>query len=121
MVTQATSFSRSGVTDWVIQRASALILASYTVFLVIYCLVVDVDYAAWKGLFDQTWMQIFTLVTLLSVCAHGWIGMWMIGTDYLRPHTAGTSANTLRALYQLGCVLLILVYLIWGIKIVWGF
>ena len=121
MVTQATSFGRTGINDWVVQRVSAVILAAYSLFLVGFCLIVDVDYSAWRGLFDQTWMQIFTLLALLATCAHAWIGMWIIGTDYLRPHMAGDSATMLRAVYQIGCTLLILVYLIWGIKIVWGF
>ena len=33
MVTQVTSLSRNGVSDWIIQRVTAYILAAYTVVL----------------------------------------------------------------------------------------
>jgi succinate dehydrogenase / fumarate reductase membrane anchor subunit len=121
MVTQATSFSRNGVADWIVQRVTAYILAAYTVVLVGYILLSgEMDFAAWRALFDQTWMQVFTLLALLSTCAHAWIGMWTIGTDYIREHYFGGGADAIRLLYQVGCVLVIAIYLIWGVKILWG-
>lgn len=121
MVTQATSFSRNGVSDWIVQRVSAYVMAVYTVVLVGYVLIHgDMSYADWHGLFQATWMQVFTLLVLLSTCAHAWIGMWTIGTDYIREHYFGPGANAIRMLYQVGCVLIIACYLIWGVKILWG-
>lgn len=121
MVTSVTSLSRSGVSDWLIQRVSAVIVAVYTVFLIGWILTSgEVTYDAWRGLFDRTWMQIFTLVTLLATCAHAWIGVWTVGSDYLQTRTLGDGANTLRFLYQIGAVLILIVYLVWGIKIMWG-
>ena len=38
MVTNITSFGRSGLSDWLMQRVSAVILALYTVFVVAYLL-----------------------------------------------------------------------------------
>ena len=93
MVTQVTSFSRNGLSDFIVQRVTAYILAAYTVFLVGYLLIQgDISYADWQSLFAQTWMQIFTLLALLSTCAHAWIGMWTIGTDYIREHYFGSGA-----------------------------
>lgn len=121
MVTQATSFSRNGVSDWIVQRATAYVLAAYTVFIVAYVLLNrDMTYAQWQTLFEQTWMQVFTLLALLSTCAHAWIGMWTVGTDYMREHYFGSSANGIRFVYQVVCVLVIACYLIWGVKILWG-
>ncbi len=121
MVTQVTNFARSGVADWVIQRATAVVLAVYTVFLFGYLLFTpDLDYASWRGLFDQTWVKIFTLISLLATCAHAWIGMWTVGTDYIGMHYFGENANRWRAVYQFGCVLVLFVYLIWGSSILWG-
>ena len=37
----------------------------------------------WKALFEQTWMRIFSLLAILSLAAHAWIGMWAVLTDYL--------------------------------------
>jgi succinate dehydrogenase / fumarate reductase, membrane anchor subunit len=121
MVTQITSLSRSGVSDWLIQRVTAVILAVYTVVLLAWVLMQgEVTYAAWRALFSSTWMQVFTLVALIATCAHGWIGVWTVGSDYLRVRTLGASGDTLRFVYQIGCSLVLLVYLVWGIKILWG-
>ncbi|MDP4766061.1 MAG: succinate dehydrogenase, hydrophobic membrane anchor protein [Pseudomonadales bacterium] len=121
MVTQVTSFSRNGLSDFIVQRATAYILASYTVVLVGWLLVHgDLSYADWQGLFSQTWMQVFTLLALLSTCAHAWIGMWTIGTDYIREHYFGPGADGMRLIYQVVCILTLACYLIWGIKILWG-
>ena len=30
-------------------------------------------------------MKIFSLAALVSICAHAWIGMWTLSTDYLKP------------------------------------
>lgn len=121
MATQVTSFSRNGVSDWLVQRITAVIVAVYSVVLVSYLLFQpEVTYQQWSELFSHTWMQVFTLITLLATCAHAWIGMWTLGTDYLRVHTIGDSADTLRFIYQLVCILVLVVYLFWGISILWG-
>ena len=121
MVTQVTSFSRNGLSDFIVQRVTAYILAAYTVFLVGYLLIQgDISYADWQSLFAQTWMQIFTLLALLSTCAHAWIGMWTIGTDYIREHYFGSGANGIRLIYQVVCILTLASYLIWGVKILCG-
>lgn len=121
MVTQATSMSRSGVTDWLIQRITAVILAAYTLCILGYvALHPDLTYAEWSAFFSNTGMQIFTMLALISTCAHAWIGMWTIGSDYLREHTLGEKAASLRFIYQIGCILVIVAYLIWGINILWG-
>jgi len=121
MVTQVTSFSRNGLSDWIVQRVTAVILALYTLLVVGFLAANgDVSYAQWKGLFDQTWMQVFTMLAMLSTCAHAWIGMWTIGTDYIREHYFGRGADSFRLVYQIGCILTLAIYLIWGVKILWG-
>ena len=96
MVTQATSLSRNGVSDWIIQRVTAYILAAYTVVLTGYVLVQEqLTFEVWRGLFDATWMQIFTLLAAGSIGLHAWVGMWTIGTDYIREHYFGEGANRL--------------------------
>ncbi len=121
MVSQVTSFGRNGVSDWLIQRISAVILAAYTVLLTgIILIQPDMTYTNWVALFSQTWMQVFTLIALLATCGHAWIGMWTAGTDYLRTHTMGSGANTVRFLYQTSCMLILVIYLVWGVKIIWG-
>jgi succinate dehydrogenase / fumarate reductase membrane anchor subunit len=121
MVTNATSLSRSGLSDWIIQRFSALILAAYTLCIVgSIVMTPEMDYAQWRSLFDSTGMRLFSLITLAALCAHAWVGMWTVGTDYLTERHLGSGATLLRLVYQAGCVILIAVYLLWGIEIFWG-
>ncbi len=121
MITQITSFSRNGLSDWLVQRVTAVILALYSVVVVGYLLINGgVNFTEWRQLFEQTWMQIFTLLAVISTCAHAWIGMWTIGTDYIREHYFGSSAVVARFVYQVICIITLAVYLIWCVKILWG-
>jgi succinate dehydrogenase / fumarate reductase membrane anchor subunit len=121
MVTQVTSMSRNGVSDWIIQRVSAVVLAAYTLCVLGFVLAnPGLDYANWSAYFTLTGMKVFTMLALLATSAHAWVGMWTIGSDYLQEHMLGAGAARLRFFYQIGSVLIILAYLIWGINILWG-
>ena len=121
MVTNATNLSRSGLSDWLIQRFSAVILAAYVLCVLgSIALTPEMDYSEWRGLFDSSVMRLFSLLALASLCAHAWIGMWTIGTDYLTERQLGSSATFIRLLYQVFCVLAVAVYMLWGIEIFWG-
>lgn len=114
MVTSITSFGRSGLYDWMIQRVTAVVLAVYTIFMVFYLAFgADLTYEMWQGLFEGTAMRIFTLLTLLSTAAHVWIGMWSVSTDYIKP-------TGIRFLFQSASGLLTFIYVVWGIQILWG-
>lgn len=120
-VTAVSNLGRNGTSDWVIQRISAVVLLAYTLFLVGYLLLhPDINYLQWKALFSLTCIRIFSLAALLSLVAHGWIGMWGIATDYLTERLLGPKGNVLRWLFLLACGVLTFVYLFWGIQILWG-
>lgn len=120
--TQVTTMGRNGLADWVIQRVSAIILGAYTIFLVVYLLLnPNLQYAQWQELFSQMWMRIFSMLALVSVAAHAWIGLWSVVTDYITERLIGPKALVLRLL-ALGTYALVTVcYLVWGIEILWGF
>ncbi|MCB1671321.1 MAG: succinate dehydrogenase, hydrophobic membrane anchor protein [Gammaproteobacteria bacterium] len=121
MVTNVSSFGRSGLFDWVVQRVSAVILASYTLCILSTLLLnPDMTYPEWQLVFDSFSMRFFTLLTLLAILAHGWIGMWTISTDYLTTRMMGGKGTVLRIGFQLLCIGLTLLYLVWGIDILWG-
>ena len=119
MVTSVTSFSRTGLSDWLIQRVTSLVLLAYFV-LIAYQLTGSVDYTLWRALFDQTWMKVFTLLAALSLVAHAWIGLWSVFTDYLTERMLGPVGNVIRLVCQLGASLSLVGYVIWTIVIVWG-
>lgn len=114
MVKAITNFGRSGLYDWLMQRVSAVIIGAYTVFMVVYLLVnPQLDYAQWQELFDNILVRIFSLMTLLALAAHSWIGLWSVSTDYIKP-------LGLRLVFQMITGLLMFAYSVWGIQLLWG-
>jgi succinate dehydrogenase / fumarate reductase membrane anchor subunit len=110
---------RSGLYDWLMQRASAVILLAY--FLLVACVLLGgVDYAGWKALYSQTWMRVFSLLALLSLAMHAWVGLWAVVTDYLTERLMGTTGNVLRLLAQAVCAIIMFTYVVWGVQILWG-
>ena len=121
MVTAATSFSRSGLSDWIIQRFTAILLAAYTVFIVGFLVLnPNMDYATWQGLFSQLWVRIFSFATLLSIVAHGWIGLWIVLTDYITARMVGPSALAIRVVVLTLYAVVNVALLVWGVEIIWG-
>lgn len=112
-VSSITNLGRSGAYDWMVQRVTAYVLALYTLFLLGFLLFTDVDYATWGALFHQTWFRIFSLMALISMGAHAWVGLWTVTTDYVK----GTAP---RFLIQALCGTVMFVYVVWGVQILWG-
>lgn len=110
----ATSLTNNGVRDWYWQRLSAVVLASYTVFLVAYVgCCGPITFKAWHALFDHAAMGIATLIVLVSMMIHAWVGVWTIFTDYIK-------CAVLRLCLQSIMILALLGYLFWGLEILWG-
>lgn len=121
MVTNITSLSRSGLYDWMMQRVTAIVLAAYSVFLVIYLLVhPSVGFDQWSGLFQQTWMRVFSMLAILALSGHAWVGMWTISTDYLTEMALGKMALLIRFSFQALCGIAMFSYVVWSIQILWG-
>jgi len=121
MVTAVTNLGRSGLYDWVVQRATAVVLLAYFVFIAGFLIVhPDLGYAEWKGLFSNTAMRVFSMLALLSICLHAWIGLWGISTDYLTTRLMGQKATALRLVFQAGYTIVLFSYLVWGIQVLWG-
>jgi len=121
MVTSVTSFGRSGLSDWLIQRVSAVVMAAYSVFIVAYLVLnPGLDYEQWRALHQFLPMKIFTLATAVSIAVHAWIGLWSVLTDYVTERLMGAKATALRVILQVGMILAILAYVVWAIDILWG-
>ena len=122
MVTNVTNFSRSGLYDWMAQRVSAVVLAAYFIFLIGYMVAnPGLGYAEWHGLFSHNAMRIFSLLALVALIVHAWVGMWTITTDYLTPMAIGRWATGVRFLVQADCGVIQFVVFVWGVQILWGF
>lgn len=115
MIRTVTSFTSSGLKDWLVQRASAVVIAAY----VLYCLALSctmseaMSYETLVELFSGAFFRGFSLLFLMSLVAHAWIGMWTIYTDYIK-------CSVLRLFVQLATILALIGFLIWGVFILWG-
>jgi len=121
MVTSITNYGRSGAADWLMQRVSAIILLAY--FVVVGGFLVTTDsltFDVWSSFFHSRPMRIFSLLAIISLAAHAWIGMWSVSTDYLTTRMAGQYGNVMRWFFQAGSAVLIFVYFVWTIEILWG-
>ena len=121
MVGKLNYLLRRGVIDWVIQRTSAAILAVYTVGIIGFLIAhPNLEFDTWRGLFSSQAVRVFSLVTLLFLCGHMWVGMWTVITDYLTPLQLGSYAKPIQSLCQIGTISLIICYAIWGTFVFWS-
>lgn len=121
MVTTVTNLGRSGLSDWLVQRVTAVILLLYTLFMMGVVLGMDMDYAQWKTFFGHLWVRVFSAAALLSLALHAWIGLWSVSTDYLTERLIGRKATVLRLGFQTICGTVLFVYVVWGMHILWAY
>ena len=102
-----------GLKDWVIQRATAIIMAVYTViFLVVVGAVGPDSFEAWRCIFANGFMKFASFLFLVSVFYHAWIGVRDIWMDYVKP-------DGLRLLMMIATVAVLVGYAGWAVQILW--
>ncbi|GJL71842.1 MAG: succinate dehydrogenase, hydrophobic membrane anchor protein [Nitrosomonas sp.] len=103
-----------GLKDWLVQRVSAVLMASYLVLLMAIVLFsTPLDYVAWKTIFNYQWMRIATFLFLASLFWHAWIGVRNVLMDYVH-------ATAIRLTLQILVILSLLFYLVWSAEILWS-
>lgn len=113
-IKSATGLTGSGSRDWVVQRFSAVILAIYSVVLVGFFLTHgNMDFYEWSAFMNSLPMRLFSLLAIIALAGHAWVGIWTVLTDYIK-------SGGLRLILQALMIAAILVYLFWGIMIFWG-
>jgi len=114
MVKSVLGVNHQGLRDWVIQRASAIIMAVYTIWLAAYLVMhPDLTYAEWHNLFSEDGIKIFTVLFILSLMFHAWIGIWTIFTDYVKPFA-------IRCILNFFVLLMLTACFFWGVLILWS-
>jgi succinate dehydrogenase / fumarate reductase, membrane anchor subunit len=73
------------------------------VLLVSYLMTGNPSYDGWAGLFANQFMKVLTLLALLSVFYHAWIGVRDIWMDYVKPVGIRLSLQVLTVLWLIGC------------------
>lgn len=102
-----------GVGNFLLQRLTALILVVFFAILGIRLLLAGtIDYVAWASIFVPLWMKVLTLVALVALLYHAWVGVRDIWMDYVKPVWVRLMLQTLTALWLLACA-------VWSVQILW--
>jgi succinate dehydrogenase membrane anchor subunit len=113
VVSRVVTGAHYGLRDWLAQRITAVVMAVYSVIVVVVLLTGrPITYAVWRDLFAEGWMRVATLLFALSLAWHSWVGVRDILMDYIKP-------DGLRLSLQVGALLVIAAYLGWTIQILW--
>ena len=120
-IKSATGLTGSGSRDWIVQRISAVVLAVYSVVLLGFFLTHgNVTFFDWSQFMMSLPMRLFSLIAILALAGHAWVGMWTVFTDYITTGKLGGIAAGLRLVLQTLMIIAILVFLFWGSMIFWG-
>jgi len=103
-----------GLRDWLAQRVTAVVMAVYSVVILVMLLRLPAfDYPNWKIMWSAPWLRYATLLFLLSLFVHAWIGMRNIFMDYIKH-------GGLRLMLYVLVILSLVAYGAWALQILWG-
>lgn len=103
-----------GLFDWMAQRATAIVMAIYTVILLVLLFTGSrFNYDGWAGLFAQQWFKLATFVVIVCLLYHAWVGMRNIWMDYF------AKSVVLRLVLQLATILWLIGCAGWAAQILW--
>lgn len=114
MVNRIVTGAHYGLRDWLVQRITAVVMAVYSLVVVVYLLMQpSFGYDIWLELFSGNVMRTFSLLFMFSLFYHAWIGVRDIVMDYVKP-------ASVRLLIHVLVILALLLYVIWSVLILWG-
>ncbi|OHC90072.1 MAG: succinate dehydrogenase, hydrophobic membrane anchor protein [Sideroxydans sp. RIFOXYD2_FULL_59_7] len=114
MVNRIVTGAHYGLRDWLVQRVSAVVMAAYVLAVAVWALLQPAfGYDVWTELFSGNLMRSFSLLFLLNLFYHAWIGVRDIVMDYVK--LAG-----IRLLIHVSVILSLIMYVIWAVQILWG-
>ncbi|HEX7688916.1 MAG TPA: succinate dehydrogenase, hydrophobic membrane anchor protein [Burkholderiaceae bacterium] len=102
-----------GLRDWLVQRATAVVMAIFTVALVLQLLMPGpLDYDRWAGIFAHQWMKLLTFVTIVSILWHAWVGVRDVLMDYVQ-------AVAWRLVLQVAAIVWLVGCAGWALQVIW--
>lgn len=114
MVKSVLGSNHRGLTDWLVQRISALVMTVYMLgILAFFIMHHPLEYPEWHALFSAGWMKVSTMIFLTSLLFHAWSGMWTIFTDYVKPYW-------LRLILHAVVLLSLIAFFFAGLLILWS-
>ncbi|WWP00704.1 MAG: succinate dehydrogenase, hydrophobic membrane anchor protein [Candidatus Dasytiphilus stammeri] len=114
MVKNTSALGFPGIYDWLLLRAAAIVMALYILYIIGFIITVDpLNYMTWRNFFTSYITKGFTIITLVSMGIHSWIGIWQVLTDYVKCFKT-------RMMLQLLHVIILFGYISYGIIVVWS-
>jgi succinate dehydrogenase / fumarate reductase membrane anchor subunit len=102
-----------GMRDWLSQRATAVLMALFTLVLLVQLLLPGpLGYDRWAGIFSAQWMKLLTVVVVVALAWHAWVGMRDIWMDYVKPVGVRLGLQVLTIVWLLGCTA-------WAVQVLW--
>jgi len=103
-----------GLRDWLAQRITAVVMLVYTL-LVLLALVMlpKFDYAHWHALWQLNLMRYATVLFVVALLFHAWIGVRNIFMDYIKD-------TGVRLTLYVVVILALIAYGAWAVQILWG-
>ena len=102
-----------GMRDWLSQRVTAVLMALFTVALIAQVLFGGpLGYDRWSAIFSTQWMKLITLVTIIALAWHAWVGVRDIWMDYVKPVGVRLLLQVFTIVWLIGCAG-------WAIQVLW--
>ncbi len=102
-----------GLKDWIAQRATAVVMAVYSVLIAAVLLIVQPSsFEAWQGIFANGVIKFLTFLFFVSLFYHAWIGVRDIWMDYVKPTGLRLTLHVLTICALVG-------YTAWAAAILW--
>jgi succinate dehydrogenase / fumarate reductase membrane anchor subunit len=102
-----------GMRDWLSQRVTAVLMALFTVVLLVQVLLPGpLGYDRWAGIFVAQWMKVLTFVVILSLSWHAWVGVRDIWMDYVKPVGVRLALQVFSIVWLVGCAG-------WAVQVLW--
>lgn len=102
-----------GLRDWLSQRVTAVLMAVFTLALILQVLFgAKLGYDRWAQIFSTQWMKVLTFVTIVSLGWHAWVGMRDVWMDYVKPVGVRLALQVATIAWLVGC-------LGWAVQVLW--
>jgi len=102
-----------GFRDWLSQRVTAVLMALFTLVLLGQILLPGpFGHARWAGIFSAQWMKLLTVVVVVALLYHAWVGMRDIWMDYIKPVGVRLSLQVATMVWLMACAA-------WAIQVLW--
>jgi succinate dehydrogenase membrane anchor subunit len=113
MVTRIIVGAHYGLKDWLAQRITAVVMALYTLLVALaLALGPGAGIDGWRGLMGNGLVRFATVLFIVSLCYHAWVGIRDIWMDYVKPTGIRLALHAVTLLALVG-------YAVWAVQILW--